>query len=293
MDQAAVKEVFDRLESLYVGGDYTTENDGHVLLARHGYVLHDLGAIADKRALCPRRATGTTCHHALDSLIRHATAHVVPGTTAAYCSLAERDAKLTVVYNDHPANDEAGPADDGGWRDHRATYAFPLSDPWKLWTQAANRPLSVQEFAELLESGIADVRAVAAEGELLPGVKYASPAELLTLATGLSVRVEQHVVEQRRHDNGTATLIFAEEHKNEKGESLNIPNGFLLGLRVLQDGAAYALPVRLRYRIAKGQVTWILAPHEAEAVRREAIEGAAKTFAEATKLPLYFGTPDV
>lgn len=260
---------------------------GHVLVTSNARVVHDLDAIAEKHREQPRRPRGTTTHHTLDSLVAHALRHRRPAS-AAYCDLLADEPRLVVVYNDDPAA-EAGPA--GGWRDHRAVYAFPLSDAWKRWTDAADRWLDVPTFARLLEDGLADVRGVGPDADVprVQGVRYASPAELLTLAEGLEVRVEQRVADRRTLDNGTAQLVFEEVHRGERGEPLRVPNGFLLGVPVFVGGPAYALPVRLRYRVANGAVTWLLTLHDADAARREAVSEAAQRFETQAGVALFFG----
>jgi hypothetical protein len=268
---------------------------GHVLVTSKDQIVHDLEAYLDKHRPYPTRSKGTTRHDTLDSLVAHAKRHASTLETAAYCDLVGDTPKLVVVFNDHPGADESGIIDHGGFRDHLAIYTFPVSDAWARWTRAGRSDgLSVGEFAELLEGGIGDVRDPAGAGDVpqLPGVRYASPAELLTLATGLSVRVEQRVVDQRRLDNGTVAMTFSEEHTNDKGEPLRIPGGFLLGIPAFVGGDVYAVPVRLRYRVKSGAVVWILALHDAAGVRRDAITATAERFRTETELPLFFGTPD-
>lgn len=259
---------------------------GKVLVTSDDHRVHDLEKILDEHREHPRRARESSVHHTLASLIQHARRHARP-ESADFCELAGVAPKVTVVYDYQPAQD----ASRGAWREHRATYAFPPSDAWVRWTGVDGKALSVAAFAQLLEDGIADVRDPAsADANLqLPGVRYASPAELLTLAEGLSVRVEQVVVDQRRAANGTCTMTFAEAHADEKGEPLKIPGGFLLGIPVFLGGAAYAVPARLRYRVKNRQVEWSVHLHNAETCRRDAITEAAATFSEESGVVTYMG----
>lgn len=263
---------------------------GAVLVVPNTHTVHDLEALVDKHRAAPSRARGTVALHTLDALVAHARRHRT-ATSAAYVNALGAAPELVVVYDDHPAAAD-GPA--GGWREHRAVYAFPLSEAWCRWTAAAAKPLDVAAFARLLEDGFADVRAVAPGDDVprLEGVRYATPAELLGLAQGLSVRVEQRVIDQRRLDNGTAQLVFQETHSDERGEPLRVPTGFLLGVPVFVGGPAYAVPVRLRYRVANGQVTWSLALHAADEARREAVREAAARFVAEAGVPVFEGSPE-
>lgn len=266
-----------------------TMEEGRVLVTPREYAVHDLEDLLEKHRLYPKRARGTSTHHTLESLIQHANRHKVEGDTVVFCSLGDINPALEVVYDYHPSDE-----DRGGWSEHRAVYEFPLSKAWQDWVSATRQNLTVAQFAELLENGISDVRDPSGVEDVpeLPGVQYATPTELLKLAGGLSVRVEQYVAEQRRAENGTATLTFAEQHTNDKGEPLKVPTGFLIGIPVFLGGASYAIPVRLRYRILNRVVMWSLMLHDAEAVKRDAVTEAAKRFADETKLPLFYGTPD-
>lgn len=257
-----------------------------VLVTSNEHTVHDLHEIFEKHLPHPKRPKGTSVHQTLDSLIAHAQRHSDPGETVAFCNLTNGQGRIIAVYDYHPAE-----MDRGGWRQHHAVYDFPLTDAWKRWTSLAGRSLSVQEFAELLEERIEDVRDPS-EAPELPGVTYATASELLTLAQGLSVRVEQQVAEVRRLHNGTSQIQFSEEHKGPDGTPVRVPTGFLLGLQVFLGGEAYPIPARLRYRVKDRQITWQIGLHDAEGIRRAAIEAAAKRFAEQTKLPLFFGTPD-
>lgn len=268
---------------------FTTEK-GAVLVAHKDLTLHDLEAVVDKHLPQPKRAKGTSTHAVLSSLIAHTVRHKSE-QTEAYCDLLDvARPRIEVVYNAHPTPEQGC----GGWGDHRAVYLFPLSDAWKRWTAAArSHGLSVSEFAQLLEDGVADIADPAARPEVrLQGVTFAAPNEVLKLAEGLSIRVDQKVVEQRRRDNGTATLAFTETHAGEKGEPLSIPNGFLLGIPVFVGGDSYAVRCRLRYRVQQGQVLWTVVLHDAEESKRDAMTDAAKRFESETHVPLFYGTPE-
>lgn len=264
-----------------------------VLVTAGTQAVHDLTETLDKHRAHPRRAKGTSTHDTLDSLVAHARRHAT-ADSAAFCAILAAAPQIVAVYNYQPPAGD--PADErGAWRDHRAAYTFPLSEAWTRWNALAGRWLTVQEFAELLEAGITDVAdpaALDAAAPRLPGVAYASPAELLTLSQGLTVRVEQQVADHRRLDNGTAQLVFTEAHTNEHGAPLRVPNGFMLGVPVFAEGEAYALPARLRYRVQKGAVVFQVALHNAATVRRDAIRRAAERFAAESGVPLFYGVPD-
>lgn len=286
METESTLEAMRTLVEQQFAGKVHDTGAGKVLVINHEQQVHDLEDTLDKHRAFPKRSKGTSTHETAGSLIAHAK-RSKREETVAFCTIAGTQPSIVVVYDYHPAS-----ADRGGWNEHKASYQFPLSDEWRRWSGATNRPLSVSDFAQLLEDGINDVRTAAEGDPRLPGVTYANPTELLALAQGLTVRVDQRVVDQRKRDDGTFQLSFAEQHTNEKGEPLRIPNGFLLGIPVFVDGPLYAIPVRLRYRIAEGKVLWTLALHNADTAKREAVTEAAEHFASETSIPVFFGTAE-
>lgn len=263
-----------------------------VLVVRADQRVVDLERYAMRYERNPRRAVGTSVHHTLDSLTRHAKRHGDVNVAAAFVDAVTDTPRMVVVYNYHTA------AGDAGWCDHRAEYAFPLSDAWKRWTAAAGKALRVEDFARLLEDGIGDVwdpkAPEAANVPRLPGTLYATPTELLALADGLTVNVQAKVGESRRLDNGTHQVTLVEEHEttNRTGTPVRVPNAFLLGVPVFVGGAVYGLPVRLRYRVVERMLVWSLVLHNAAEAKREAVADAARMFGEQTGLPVLFGTPE-
>lgn len=185
-----------------------------------------------------------------------------------------------------------------GWRALRASYAFPIAPEWKRWTEVFGKSLSTTELATLLEDRIVDVasrEAVEAAGIELPaGMRQAQPAELLSLADGLSINTQRQVREFRRRDNGTADLLFVEEHdaRDAAGKPIAVPNGFVLALAPFVDGKPFAVPVRLRYTHRGAEVKWTLTAHNADVALRRCVQGEVDAFAEATKVQVLWGLPE-
>jgi len=289
MDSSTLRAMHDLVKEHLEPATISME-EKHVLVTSSEQAVHDLHAMLDQHLPHPRRPKGITKHDTLASIIDHAKRHSAPEDSIAFCSLTGPMPRLTVVYNDHPADFEHA-----GWRDWRSVYEFPFSDAWKRWNDAANKTLTVQQFAELLEEGIGDIRDPGSiqDAPVLEGVVYARPTELLTLAQGLSVRVDQNVAEYRRLENGASVMAFSEKHETSvDGKPVTVPGGFLLGIQPFVGGKAYPVPVRLRYRVKDRQVTWTLVLHDAAGVRRDAIIEAAESFKSATELPLFYGSPD-
>lgn len=285
---ALVDHVANAVEPKLVALDKASD-DGTVIVTRGDQRVTDLAEMLDKRRAAPRRPSGVVVLQTIDSLIAHAKRHATT-STQAFCSL-DAEPKIAVIYNDVPAADARVVLEEqGGHRDFRANYAFPLSDAWRRWSAVVGKVLSADDFATLMEDRIGDVATPGPDHPKLPGVSYATATQLLALVDGLKLRVEQSVSTVKRRDNGTADIYYREEHRTEGGEPLFVPNGFLLGIPVFVEGDPYAVPVRLRYRIASGQVQWTITLHNADDSRREAVKIAAERFRTETELPLFFGS---
>ena len=57
-------------------------------------------------------------------------------------------------------------------------------------------------------------------------------------------------------------------------------------------GAGYTIPVRLRYRVAEGKVTWTVSMHRADQAFADAVQESADVAKTKTDLPLFFGAPE-
>lgn len=209
---------------------------------------------------------------------------------------------------------------------HSLHYPFPLSQEWKTWwandaeqrAEKREKPYFTQaEFAEFLEDHANDLidppdflHALfdSTEPDLSAEQKKKTEADLMleqlatrmhtnfgnarditALAQGLKVFVEHTIVDKPDIKSGMTEMTFVEVQKNEKGEKLKIPGLFLIAIPVFQNGAAYRMAVRLRYRVAQGKVVWFYQLHRPRETFKHAFDGAAQQVIEETKLPLYRG----
>jgi uncharacterized protein YfdQ (DUF2303 family) len=182
---------------------------------------------------------------------------------------------------------------------HRATYPFPLSDEWEAWLEQNGKPLGQGEFATWLEDRILDVADPAAAfasakafAEALGVPQFASPSRLLQLSRGLQVHVEERVTSKIDPATGETTMHYEAAHQDAGGGALSVPRAFLIRLPVFRAGALYQLPVRLKYRIAGGRVTWAYELHGAERAFDDAFREACESARDRTGLPLFYGTPE-
>src|SRR3546814_6529806 len=94
---------------------------------------------------------------------------------------------------------------DPAFAQHRADYAFPLSEEWQAWHGADGKKMDMGEFAQFLEDRIVDVEAFTPMDDLsqhtrefigATGAKIATPSKLVELSRGLKI-YENSVVDRK------------------------------------------------------------------------------------------------
>ncbi len=247
----------------------------------------------------PERRKGVARLGDLASFISHAS-RFKSAHSAIFADDTRGAPKLVSVLNYHPQ----GPAFEGpderpaDWCDHRGVYAFPLSDEWVAWNKDNKEALSQQAFAALVEGRILDVVEPALAGEAARkvaeaiGATLASPAKVLELSRGLSVRVGAQVKNVVNLGTGEVQVNFVTEHSDADGSPLKVPGAFLVAIPVFRNGPLYQLAARLRYRAKEGAIMWWYELHGADRVFDHAFREACDTAARDTGLPLFVGTPE-
>jgi uncharacterized protein YfdQ (DUF2303 family) len=268
----------------------------HVLLLPSedgGYARHLAKELLKEHMPAPDRRKGQANLTDLASFI----AHVVRFKDEDSAIFADRSATspaLLAVLDYHRQGADGAPR----FGQHRARYAFPLSDEWTAWKGSNGKPFGQEEFARFIEDKLASVAdpAIAGEGAKvfadLLSCGFASASKLLELSRGLTVHVGRRIVNHANLSTGEATLSFAEEHADTAGKPIKVPGAFLLALPVFRGGAHYQVAARLRYRVKGSEVVWSYELYRAEAIFDHAIGEACEIAQKATGLPLFLGTPE-
>lgn len=260
----------------------------------------DLKPYFDKWRGTPERKHGTARVTTLKSFIeltqRHATDESV-----IFANTDWRQPSLTSVIDYHQSNGvddkkfvTIGAADNGK---HRIDYKFPLSEEWQAWVAASGKPMSQQQFAEFIEDHIGEL--AAPHEEEIPywderlGGKIAYPNEMKLLSTGLRVHAETRVSNNVTLQSGEGELTWQEEHRDMKGDKLIVPSLFIVQLPPFFMGEAIRLPVRLRYRVREGSVSWTFQMYRPDVYVTEQVMRDMDRAARETDLPAYQGTPEM
>ena len=180
---------------------------------------------------------------------------------------------FTAVFNHN--------ADGAGWGDHKAQYNAPLAPEWKAWTGIDGKKLNQVEIAQFIENNLVDV----AEPE---------GATLLEICRTLEAKKKVTFASSIRLSDGNNQFTFSEEVQGSAQQGqLSIPEVFVIGVPVFENGEKWRVDVRLRYRIEEGGrlVMWVelVRPHK---VIEEAVKELRARIAEGTGLAILNGIPN-
>lgn len=166
-----------------------------------------------------------------------------------------------------------------GWGDHRAAYELPLSAEWQAWDAMDDNKVNQVAMAQFVENNLEDV--VSPDG-----------ATLLEICRSLQAKKSVEFSSGIRLTNGENQLTFKEEINGSAGNgTLSIPETFQIGIPVFENGAKWAMTVRLRYRIDGSKLTmWIelVRPHK---ILEAAVNDVRAKIAEETSLQVLNGHP--
>lgn len=300
------------IEAIRKGAQVKNLGDGRYSIPDDAQII-DYQSQDDARLPRPRRHEGTVTLHDLASFVAWTNRHSVRHSSAVYANPEQ----VTVVINDNSSTASAAPlstedsaeltAEDfyeepepeqaPGWGDFRGVWPLPYSREWTAWHRLNKSYFDQKRFAEFLEDHIMDVIDEERAGESATrltgvlGMKVASPSAMLTLSRGLSIRVDSRMSNVQSLSSGEAQMHYSEEHRDEKGAPLKIPGGFVVAIPVFRGGPLWKIPVRLRYRVSKGEVQWSYHLHRADAVASMAFDEAVEAIREQTGLPVFQGTP--
>ncbi|ATE84697.1 hypothetical protein B9J07_25445 [Sinorhizobium sp. LM21] len=237
----------------------------------------------------PERKVGTARVETLESFVELIDRHKQENSVI-FAKTDWKEPALTAVIDYHSAD---GP-DNGK---HRIHYQFPLSEEWKAWLKIDGQGMNQAVFAEFIEDHIADLSSPdlneAEDFERMFGAKVGFPNDIVMLSRGLQINAETRVKQAVKLQTGESQIMFEEDHKNANGEPLTVPGVFILQIAPFFMGEAKRIPVRLRYRLRDGALTWICQLYRPDRYITEQVRSDLDKAAEETGLPKFEGAPEM
>lgn len=251
-----------------------------VMVLPEGMHIESCLPMLDARAAHPHRQQGTITAHTLSSLLALTGRFARAGTTV-YVDVDERGAGEVLTVFDHHEGMTAGHAG------FRALHKLKASAAFLVWSSKGTQWMKQREFAEFLEDRMMDLVAVDANSPLAPVAsmmftRFADPTEVRVAARGLSLKVEQEVTNAVTLETGEVSVVFAEKHSRQGG-AVEVPKLFAVQCPVWEQGAAYQIPVKMRYRVNGGAVEWNVQALMLDRVVAHAVEALAASVEEGVK----------
>lgn len=268
----------------------------------------EIDAYRTKPAFREGTATATTAHSFTDLVNRHANAD-----TAIFVDANWRAPKLTAVIDyhaiaaeapdhgaDHLGRESSADGEDPHARfgRHRIVYAFPLSEPWKIWTASDGMFMTQADFAQFIEDHVHELASPLPNGQDetlwrdLFKTTIASPSDMVDLARGLDIKVGAAVKNRVRLATGETSFQFETVHTDSEGRELTVPGLFILSVPIFYRDEAARIPVRLRYRVQNGAITWAYQMHRPDEFVDNTVRENVDQIAANTGLPVYDGAPE-
>lgn len=268
-------------------------HDGkNFLVASQNAKVHDLKALVAPYQERPDRRKGVYHLSRTQSLIDFANRYKAEESYIKASGKVDGnsvEANAVVVFNPHPAGSDHNLA---GHEDFKAVYNFPVSKELTSWLDANAKGMAQAEFAAFIEDHIIDMidpqfHELERDLEKVLSGHGADPITMLELSRGLEVRVNEHVKNQGRLQSGEQVLTFSVEHAGTDGQPLHIPSWFIINVPVFEGDAPHNIPVRLRYRVKEGRVTWFYELFRMERVFDTAFNTAVDRIQQETDLPVF------
>ena len=130
------------------------------------------------------------------------------------------------------------------WCDHIAVYKPRNSEEWKVWAGQNARQMEQVEFARFIEAN-------------LPDIVEPAGAVMLELALTFEAKKEVEYSSGVRLQNGQIQFTYNEVVRGQaqKG-TIETPDTFVLGIPIHENGPAYRIPVRFRWRLKDGRAAF-------------------------------------
>lgn len=251
--------------------------------------VHGLADQFEKYRTKPTRKAGVAKAETLESFIALTNLHKQENSVI-FADTSWKNPILLAVIDYHSAD-----APDNG--KHRIAYRFPVSEEWAAWLAIDKKPMSQEAFAEFIEDHIADLSTPDLQEQEDFGGMFAAkvgfPNEIIGLSRGLQIHAETRVKQAIKLQTGESQITFEEDHKTANGDPLNVPGVFILNIAPFFMGETARVPVRLRYRLRDGKLSWSCELYRPDKYITEQVRADMGQASEETELPAFEGNPEM
>lgn len=212
---------------------------------------------------------------------------------------------LTAVLDYHEEGADGSPR----FGKHRTAFNFPVSPEWKAWTGKNATQMSMSDFAAFIEDRYVEIIPPAVVASTFTGEddpikkfvdslggigKLGGPAELMRIASGLSVHESSVVGDVVRLQSGEGSITFTVQHETQDatGEKFTVPAAFGVAVPVFRGEAPFCVIARLRYRKQSGRLVLWYELYRADLTFDTAVNDAIAKVTDETGLTVWKGQPE-
>lgn len=164
------------------------------------------------------------------------------------------------------------------WGQHKTELNLVLSEPWKVWINSNNKHLTQTEFSEFLEQNSMDIT-------------NPSAATVREMCGDLQATTEVEFASGVRMQDGQIRFKYTESTKaTMKGNQLDVPERFTLGVPVFIGGADISLEALLRFRAKEGKLSFWYTLVRPEDAKRTAFQSARMKIASDLSIDIINGS---
>lgn len=256
----------------------------------------------DDYRLFPLFRTGTATLTQLPSFIAFVNRHKNE-SSAIFTNDSLTAPRLTAIFDYHDIEGQS--PNNAANCEHRASYAFPLSEEWKAWFGTNAKPMDMPAFASFLETHIVDVsddgieawndqaKAFAKANRATSDGAIASPTRLVDLSLKFRIYETAESCEAVNLVTGETEFTFVSEHKGADGKPVSFPKLFSIVIPIFaRSSVYYRLIARLRYRISNGKPVFWYELWRADLTFESAFNDAIEQVRDGTSLPVFFGSAE-
>lgn len=254
------------LELLQTGIVANATKDGaEYLVIPANALVYDL----EKLRANPRRIKRSLQFARLDSFCEYVNEFKAPGTKIF---MNTKSGQATAVLDYHQPSQAS-------WAEHVAHFAPVFTESWQRWNGVNNQPMDQKKFALFVEDNALDIAQPA-------------PAEMLDIARNLTAKLSVNFKKGIRLENGAEELHYEETIDAKAGHrgQLEIPAQFVLELPVFEGRPSRQVPVRLRYSIKEGTLSFCCSLVRLQEILQPEIDALCGEIAQETSVQPLFGS---
>lgn len=200
-------------------------------------------------------------------------------STTAICKASLSRNNIVAVLDYHGRAREAGDGAVPQPLTHSVTLQCPFDLDYAKWRAAFGKGLNQQDFAELLE-------------DMVHTIAEPAVADLMEAINDLKIDRAVRFKSGRNDRNGTVQITY-EEVDVEGGASgaagrINLPQEVKIVVAVFQGGDLVEIIAKLRYRMDKGNVAFILAVPGLDKIERDQFRRIGEKVRTDTNTPVFY-----